>query len=236
VIPDEMGTRRGYPCFRPGALPIVLLFGDNAFHNGPQPPPADYPYDFGGPSYASTVAALNDIGARVIGVFSGGMWGAMYRLDYETTARDTGAVMGDGTPLVFDIPEDGTGLSDTVVDGVASLVGGTPQDVNTTTENVPGNPDEFDATLFIKSIVPIEGYRDGVAGTGYASKDMTTFYQVIPGTLVDFGIDFHNDVRPPAATAQIFVANIVVLGNGVARLDERRAYIVVPPEGGTILF
>jgi hypothetical protein len=122
-----------------------------------------------------------------------------------------------------------------VINGIAELVGGTPQDVSTRTENVPGNPDEFDATQFIKSIVPIEGYRDGIPGTGYATKDMTTFYGVIPGTLVDFAVDFWNDVRPPAATAQLFRALIIVVGNGVATLDSRNVYIIVPPEGGTVL-
>jgi hypothetical protein len=136
---------------------------------------------------------------------------------------------------VFTISGDGSGLDSTVVNAVAELVGGTPQDVSTRTQNVPGNPDEFDATLFIKSIVPLEGYRDGIEGTGYDSKDATTFYGVIPGTLVDFTIDFWNDVRPPAATAQIFKAKIIVVGNGVADLDSRNVYIVVPPEGGTIL-
>nr|MDQ3036940.1 hypothetical protein [Myxococcota bacterium] len=101
------------------------------------------------------------------------------------------------------------------------------------------NPDDFDATLFIKSITPDEGYRDGVPGANpgvsYASKDATTFYEVIPGTMVDFDVDFWNDVRPPAATAQVFQALIIVMGNGVARLDERRVYIVVPPEGSIVL-
>jgi hypothetical protein len=150
-------------------------------------------------------------------------------------ARDTGAVRADGSPLCFELGISGTGITSEVVDAIAQLVGGTPQDVNTRTENVPGNPDEFDATLFIKSIVPLEGYSGGVPGTGYTSKDMTTFYGVIPGTLVDFTIDFWNDVRLPAATAQIFKAKIIVVGNGVADLDERNVYIVVPPEGGTIL-
>ncbi len=232
VIPDEMGTRRGYPCFRPGALPIVLLFGDANFHNGPGGASA---YDsFTAPTYDEAVTALNGIGARVIGIYSTYGGGTVLE-DYNSIARDTGAVRGDGSPLVFTINYDGTGLDTAVVDAVATLVGGTPQDVSTRTENVPGNPDEFDATLFIKSIVPLEGYRDGIAGTGYDSKDDTTFYGVIPGTLVDFTIDFWNDVRPPAATAQIFKAKIIVVGNGVADLDSRNVYIVVPPEGGTIL-
>ncbi|HBQ09829.1 MAG TPA: hypothetical protein DEF51_01105, partial [Myxococcales bacterium] len=131
----------------------------------------------------------------------------------------------------------GSGLDSTVVDAVRDLVGGTPQDVSTVRENVvaPPNPDNFDATLFIKSIVPFEGYNGAISGempgVTYASKDTTTFYQVIPGTQVEFTVDFWNDVRPPAETAQVFRARIIVMGNGVARLDERMVYIVVPPEG-----
>jgi len=230
VRPDEMGRRIGYPCFRPGALPIVLIFGDNSFHNGPT---GGSPYSFSeAPSYDMTVTALRSIGARVIGLYSGG---STYRADYEAIARDTGTVDGAGDPLVFDIGTSGEMLTTGVVDAVASLVGGTPQDVSTRTENVAGNPDGFDATTFIKSITPVEGYRDGIPGTGYDSYDETTFYGVIPGTLVDFEIDFWNDVRPPAPTAELFQARIVVVGNGVADLDSRNVYIIVPPEGGTIL-
>jgi len=232
-IPDEPGMRRGYPCFRPGSLPIILLFGDFSFHNDPT---GDATYSFPSPSYADTTAALDSLGARVIGIFSGS---ATYRDDYESVARDTGAVRADGTPLVFDIDGTGTGLDTTVVNAVRDLVGGTPQDVDTVTENVMGNPDGFDATTFIKSIVPLEGYNGALSGpmpgVTYESKDETTFYQVIPGTAVEFTVDFWNDVRPPAETAQVFQATIVVMGNGVARLDERRVYIIVPPEGYVII-
>ena len=235
TIPDEEGVRRGYPCFRSGSLPIVLLFGDFSFHNGPG---GSEPYDFAAPTYDQAVSELNGIGARVIGIFSGGTTSS-YRTDYEAIATDTGAVRADGSPLVFDIEGSGSGLDSTVVDAVRDLVGGTPQDVDTVTENVAGNPDEFDATMFIKSITPVEGYNGALSGpmpgVTYESKDTTTFYQVIPGTIVEFAIDFWNDVRPPAETAQIFRARIVVMGNGVARLDERMVYIVVPPEGSVIL-
>ncbi len=235
-VPDELGVRRGYPCFRPGALPIILLFGDFNFHNGPG---GTEPYSFPSPSYAETVAALNGIGGRVIGVFSGGT-GSSLRSDYEQTARDTGAVTVGGMPLVFDIASNGSGLGTAVVDAVGQLVGGTPQDVSTRTQNVPGNPDEFDATLFIKTIVPVEGFGSGgeigpIPGITYTSKDETTFYQVIPGTQVEFAIDFWNDVRPTPARTEIHQARIIVVGNGVADLDFRNVYIVVPPEGGPIL-
>ncbi len=227
TIPDELTPRRGYPCFRPGALPIIVIVGDDVFHNGPG---GSNPYSFPAPTYTEDVTALTDIGARVMGVNSGGA-----RAGFEQVARDTGAVRGDGTPLVFDISGDGSGLDSTIVTAVTELVGGTPEDVSTRTENVPGNPDNFDATLFIKSIVPYEGYTASGATGGYDSKDTTTFYGVIPGTTVEFTIDFWNDVRPPADVAQIFLARIIVVGNGVADLDSRNVYIVVPPEGGVIL-
>ncbi len=229
AVPDEVGRRRGYPCFRPGSLPIVVVVTDANFHNG-----------FGGSAaYAGTVgpvahsfdqavAALNRIGARTIGV---NLRGA--RADLDALARATGSVDGSGTTLVYDGEPGSTSAQ--ILTGIQTLIGGTPQDVTTRTENVAGNPDEFDATLFIKSITPIEGYRDGIAGAGYASKDDVAFYQVIPGTQVEFAIDFYNDVREPAATAQIYRARIIVVGNGVADLSARNVYIVVPPEGGTIL-
>jgi hypothetical protein len=101
------------------------------------------------------------------------------------------------------------------------------------------NPDAFDATAFLRSIVPVEGYRDGVPGpdpgVSYRSKDTTHFREVIPGTLVDFEIELANDVREPGDTAEIFRARILVIGNDVATLEVRQVYIVVPPEGGTVL-
>jgi len=247
TIPDETGPRRGYPCFRPGALPIIVYVSDAPFHN---PVPSGWPTDtlegvscdYGdvpaAHTYDQALTALRGIGARVVALSSDNipsMAGYPATAHMCNLARDTGAVRADMSPLCFEIGPSGTMITSDVVNAIAELVGGTPQDVNTRTENVPGNPDDFNATLFIKSIVPIEGYSDGIAGTGYTSKDETTFYGVIPGTLVDFAIDFYNDVRPPAETAQIFKARIIVVGNGVADLDSRNVYIIVPPEGGTIL-
>ena len=229
MIPDEAGLRRGYPCFRPGALPIILMFGDAPFHNGRDDSNA---YSFSAPTYAQSVTALTSIGARVLGIFSGGSSSP----DFEGVARDTGTVDMAGNPLVFSISSNGSGLDTAVVDAVATLVGGTPQDVSTRTEDVPPNPGAIDATLFIKSIVPVEGFSSsGVAGEGYTSKDETSFYGVIPGTLVDFSVRFYNDVRMGQSTAEIFTAKIIVVGNGVADLDSRNVYIVVPPFGGEII-
>ncbi|MBX7195224.1 MAG: thrombospondin type 3 repeat-containing protein [Sandaracinaceae bacterium] len=233
TIPDEVGARRGYPCFRPGSLPIVVLVSDASWHNGTGGSNA-YGGVAGAVTFAQATAAMNEIGARFIGANVGY---ANSLNDMNAMARATGSVDASGNPLVFTGPASST--AEQIISGIRSLVGGTPQDVSTQTENVAGNPDEFDATQFIKSITPVEGYRDGIPGpnpgVSYTSHDTTTFYGVIPGTMVDFDVDFWNDVRPPATIAQVFQARIIVVGNGVARLDQRRVFIVVPPDGGEIL-
>ncbi len=230
VVPDDPRPRRGYPCFRPGALPIVVMVSDAPWHNGPggsaayagiSPPPA---------TFAQALEAMQSIGARFLGVTVGGGG----RGEMSEMARMTGTVDLSGTPLVYDAPS-GT-VSDRIVEGIGTLAGGVKQNVSTRKENVRGNPDEFDATLFIEAIVPQEGYgSSGAAGTGYDSKDETTFYGVVPGTQVAFRVDFANRVRMPAESAEIFRARIIVVGNGVTDLDARNVYIVVPPEGALVL-
>ena len=233
-IPDEVGVRRGYPCFRPGALPIVVLVSDAPWHNGVDPS-NDYAGIVGPVSFAMAADAMNAIGARFIGANVGFAGSGP---DMEEMARRTGSVRSDGSPLVFTGAASST--ADQIITGITSLVGGTPQDVSTRTENVLGNPDGFDATQFIKNIVPVEGYGPAgesgpIPGVTYTSKDMTTFYEVIPGTQVEFTIDFWNDVRPTPVRTEIHQAKIIVVGNGVADLDFRNVYIVVPPDGGVIL-
>jgi len=233
-IPDEPGVRVGYPCFRPGALPIVVLVSDAPWHNGVDPA-FDYVGITGPVSFLMAADAMNAIGARFIGANVGFAGSGP---DMDQMARRTGSVRSDGSPLVFTGAASST--ADQIITGITSLVGGTPQDVSTRTENVAGNPDGFDATQFIKNIVPFEGYGPAgesgpIAGVTYASKDETTFYQVIPGTQVEFTIDFWNDVRPTPVRTEIHQAKIIVVGNGVADLDFRNVYIVVPPMGGVIL-
>ncbi len=235
AVPDEVGRRRGYPCFRPGSLPVVVLVTDIEWHNG-YATGDHWPYSQISPApqgLPDAAMALNAIGGRYVGVVvdsGGGSW----PMDHEQVAMMTGSVDGTGAPLVYDAVAGS--VSDRIIDGIRTLVGSTPQNVTTVTENVPPNPDGVDATGFIISITPLEGYGPGgIAGAGYDSKDDVAFYGVTPGTVVEFEVDFYNDFVTPPPTAQVYKANIVVMGNGVARLSERNVYIIVPPEGGTVL-
>jgi hypothetical protein len=183
-------------------------------------------------------AAIDAIGGRYIGVAlePGGGCAALGldRAAHDEMARRTGSVDASGAPLVY-VAASGT-VSTSIIDGIQTLASSTPTDVDTRTENVPGNPDDVDATRFIQTVTPLEAYRDGAACPScYSRKDATTFYQVTPGAEVEFDIEFENTFRMGADTAQIFRAKIFVVGNGVTDLDEREVYIVVPPEGEEII-
>lgn len=237
AIPDDPAPRIGYPCFRPGALPIVVMVTDIDMHNGPG---NAHPYAGVSPtppSFDIAMSAVNSIGARFIGVAVDGTGGdvARARAHLEAAARATGTIdSATGQPLVLNAS--GGAVSESIIDAIGTLVGGVVQDVSTRLANVPGNPGDTDATRFIKRVTPVEGYREGIPGAGYASKDETTFYQVIPGTRVEFEVEFYNDFRvPETEAAEIHRARIIVIGNGVAELDAREVYIIVPPDGGVIL-
>ncbi|MCB9633474.1 MAG: VWA domain-containing protein [Sandaracinus sp.] len=228
AIPDDPAPRIGYPCFRAGALPIYVMVTDVEMHDGPSNANPYTNISPRPPVFDQAMAAVTSIGARFVGVAVDGGG----RAHMEEVARRTGTVDMAGAPLVQDAA--GGAVSNSIIDAIGTLVGGVVQDVSTRLDNVPGNPDDTDATRFIKRVTPLEGYREGIPGAGYASKDDRTFYQVIPGTRVEFEVEFYNDFRnPPSDVAEIHRARIIVLGNGVAELDAREVYIIV--SGGIVL-
>jgi hypothetical protein len=241
--PDERSPRRGYPCFRPGSLPIIVMVNDFDWHNGG----ADglhYPYMSIAPAphgLPDVASAFNDLGARYVGVpvpTTGTVdmptAPRTWRTDHDALAMMTGSVDASGQPLVF--PADTMGhVGSQVVQAIETLALHTPMDVTTEADDWQPNPDGVDATQFVKSITAFEGYGPG-PGEGYDHHDDTTFYAVVPGTTLRFDVDFWNDFRMPTDTAQVFRAKIAVIGNRSARLDERNVYIIVPPDHVEIVF
>lgn len=242
VVPDEEGMRYGYPCFRPGSLPIMIVLTDTSSKNGPHTEsvsggtydPATF--TMGRPAtYSQTLAELQRIGARVIGVLSGTeITNPTPRQQFETWARETGTVNAAGNPIVFEIGSDGTGLDTSIVEAIRILAEETPQDISGTAHDGDDFPPEVgpvDATQFIKAITPTRQLEMGVPTVTcpMASRcDDIYFYDVAPGDVVEFRVRFENDFQRPRASTQLFHATIVVLGNGVAELDERDVVIIVP--------
>ncbi|NMC71247.1 MAG: VWA domain-containing protein, partial [Myxococcales bacterium] len=221
---------RGAPCFREGALPIVLLFTDAPFHNGPT---GGEPYSGITPTphqWADAVRVVNGAHGKVLGMSSGDAYYGGWD-DLVATAEATGAVDFDGQPLVWDIGSDGARLGTSVVDGIEMLATRVPFDVDTVTEADPAYPLGVDTRCFIHRIIPQEWYEPpGMTHEqAVAFMDESTFYQVLPGTNVEFLVEFQNNgCFDGDDYARIFRATIVVQGDHVTRLDERVVLIIVP--------
>jgi hypothetical protein len=241
VLPYPCDTGVGAACFRPGAMPIILLITDAPMHNGP---PGTVGDDYAGITPAphtwdEAIAALNAVHARVVGLSSEdpsappGAWH-----DLTATAEATGTLDPAGNPLVLDIGTGGEFLDTRVIDAVEMLAEDIVIDVDTTTADMPdlyteAGWTEVDATCFIRARIPQPGWvpPEGIAPEdAVASYDGTAFYGVVPGTRVTFRIQFQNygcfegDYAP-----RVFLARIVVRGDGATDLDERIVVVVVPP-------
>ncbi len=216
------GGRVGYPCFRPEGSPIILLFTDAEFHNGPR---GRRPYSESdlpnAASYDDAVAALQGIGAKVLGLFSGDGDAAALE-DLETLVADTGALTPEGEPIVFDIGADGRRLGSGVVSAAETLVEEVPINIDVAIEDVEGD-EVGDATLLVQEV--IASHADPEAG---ATVSGDRFADVRPGTEVTFLIRLANELFPPGPEPQRFRLRVVLRGDGVTRLMTTNVEIVIP--------
>ena len=217
----------GYPCFRAAGTRIILLFTDAEFHNGPGGSnPYNMPLIRPAPAtYEQAVGALRDIGAKVLGLYSGGLVADRALTDLESIARDTGAVTAGGEPIVVDIGAAGENLDTGVIDVVRTLVEDVPIDIDALAEDTAF--DDIDARVFVESIrtlgaTPASGAED--LGDRYA--------QVLPGTRVRFRVGLRNELFEREVEPQFYFLRVVLRGDGVTRLRETAVKIVVPSIDG----
>ena len=251
---DCLDTGWGAPCFREAALPIVVLFTDICSHNGP--PDEDMgscdPYTGITPApveWSAMIAAMNRRGAKFVGINATGDTCATVTAPsgyspcwfLRRTAEETGSIDLDGNALVYDLPSGGasdTAFADTVVNAIETVATRVPLDVDTGLRDDPSDPQMVDARRFIKRRQPaclsdsVETCWIAPEGVAHedavAAYDTSTFFGVVPGTLVTFTITFQNDFYPGGPTAELFIAFIDVRGGGAAVLDTRQVFVVVP--------
>ena len=219
--------RRGYPCFRAEALPIVVGISDQPWHNGPGGSNAYEDIDPTA-SFEQAAAGFRRLGARYIGIHTD----SDGKTEASAFARAVGSVRANGTPLVQQASSGR--VSSKVIDEIERLVTEVRQDVDTTVARHTETPEEVMVERFIENITPLEGSYNGKIGTGYTSKDATRFKGVLPGTEVEFQVDFVNNHWDPDKT-EIYRAHIHVRGNGVALLDTRDVFIIVPKKGDIVV-
>jgi hypothetical protein len=232
----------GYPCFRMGSVPIVVLITDAPFHNGSaalagRAPPTDgcsngsCPYG-GYTDYAMMLPELVANHIRVIGV-AVTTYGDWPVADETELARDTGAVDLAGTPLVSQTP--GGAVSSAVIDAVRTLANGTRFDISIRYQDDPA--DSVDT--FAAFVARVEANTAGDPARGCAARSaidtngdsvLDTFPDVVSGQRVCFDIIVkQNDTVMPTTMPQIFQASLHVIGDGFTELDQRAIYFLVPP-------
>jgi hypothetical protein len=153
-------------------------------------------------------------------------------------------------PLVYKTDANGSGLGNSVADAISKLVsfGGfddsTQVTGKTTDESMPGVPlpgmhttaDFLQPADAKRGVTPLDSTPAVSAPGGPTAINLTkgAFMNVQPGTTLRFVVTAYNDFVPATTEPQFFKANIGVMGDGAALLDQRDVYILVPP-GGDIL-
>jgi len=218
----------GHPCFRPDAVPVFVNITDAPMHGGPA---GSSPYSFSAPSYAELIDALDGRSARVLWIDSGD---ALSHGDGARLTADTGAVDEAGTGLVYAINRDGVGLTDAVVEGIRA-VSGIAFEVSLVWRDDPSDAVEtLDA--FVSSVTAVidgDRARGCTAGITLDLDDdgvPDAFEAVGPGERVCFEITTRPNTTVLATLdPQVFLATLVVLGDGFTPLSERRVFFLVPP-------
>lgn len=217
----------GYPCFRTDALPIIFLFTDAPFHNGPtgeneysgiSPPPH---------TYVQARDALTANGIRVIGFNSGS--GSAAR-DLNAIARDTGAVRADGSPLVFDIGSAGTSLDNSVINAIRTFADSVVFETIDAVLRDPDPGDGIDPLRIVAGIVPLRA--EPMSGIDSIDFEANVFRGVRSGTTVVFQLVIRTDAFVPGPEPQRIRIEVIFRGEGRTFLGSQIVEIVIPAADG----
>ncbi|EYF01327.1 thrombospondin type 3 repeat-containing protein [Chondromyces apiculatus] len=252
-------SMRGAPCFRPGSLPIFVLVTDAGFHNGPSNQQAYNPGLVGGAkTYAAAIAAIKDLGAKIVGVPVNTGTPALARNDLVDLATQTESLWhetlsgGADRPLVASTDVSPANVSTEVARLLGKLVGAGLNDVTTARSNYdcPGSTDcngdgtpdpeyhnielepgqgPYNASQLITAIEPVPAPAPPLP---YNSLDDTTFHGVRGNAEITFRVHAENTTLQPTNVTVLRALVRVVTPSG-QRLGGpqgiKPVYFVVPP-------
>ncbi len=240
TLPTCPGGYRGMACFRPDAVPIVVVMSDVDQHNSPTCAGCNYNSSVpgSGPTWAQMTAAMLAINGRTVGISTaGGSRAFLERMVTDTTLA--AGAPGTAASYVLNAPG-GSGLSTAVTDAVRRAAE-VPLDVSAQAVDIAVPGETVDAVAaFLDRLETRSTAAPGLTcTTGLAVYDRAgidsdaapdTFRDVPPGSPVCFNIfPKMNTTVMPTTDPQIFEARVNVLGDGFTPLDNRRVYFLVPP-------
>jgi hypothetical protein len=218
----------GYPCFRQGALPVILLATDE--------PALSAGDTYKSPDWATIVKpAFINKKAKLVGIMGSGVAGTAIETDLRTMASNTGAIdaANGNAPLVFD--GSGANAATAIENGIRTLANGLPLDINAVSVDDPS-----DSVNAIASFVDhLQTLQLGTAACANGLTDTDTnsdgfrdkYLQVRTGTPVCWKVVSKPNMTVPATDVpQLFRAKVKVYGDGVTQLDERNVFFLVPPQ------
>jgi hypothetical protein len=217
----------GYPCFRHGALPLILLATDE--------PPLTGADTYKVPDWSTVVLPqMLARGARLIGIL-GSTSATGTNTDLGQMASDTGSVdaANGNAPLVFDGA--GANAATAIQNGVLAAVGGIPLRVKATILDDPA--DAVDAVAaFVDHIETLQAGTSACA-SGLAEDDSGSdgfadrYSGVLPGTGVCWKLVPKANVAVAATAAlQRFHAVVDVSADVDVALGRRDVWFTVPAQ------
>jgi hypothetical protein len=230
---------RGYPCFRPDSLPIILLIGDEPFSQCYLPDGgsanncnSSTKTTMSPRSFPIVAGAVNALGAKIIGVKGSGAL-AELTADMEELGKETGSVNAAGVPYVYSGADAAAGTA--IAAAVRELTSTLPLDLSVTIEDDPSDSVEAVAAFvdhletFTPGTTECQAWPDQHDSNADGRND--EYLGVPPGFPVCWKIVVkQNDTVPATSEVQIFKAIVKLRGNISTLLDTRIVYFVVPPD------
>lgn len=230
-IPPSFGCPSGGyggACFRPDALPIVMLVTDAPMHNGPPgvPPIAPYTFEPAPHGYRETVDAVLAAGVLIVPLAARDPGRPSPDAHLRQLAADTRSLDRGGAPLFFDIGSRGDRIGEEIVEAVQFIASEVPLDVDAIAQDRPG--DSVDASVILRGVralraSPPENVR---------RIEGASFFGVVPGTRLTFGLVLDASGLEPSPTRRVFPVRILFRASGRSRLEVRDVDVVVPGADG----
>lgn len=209
----------------------LLLNGRVPTDGSPPYPSAHAPAYWEHTAHALAARRVKFIGVRSCSPSASGGEGDYCQDTYEDLrdiALATGSVDDAGDPFVYTISNNGSGLSEAVVQAVQRLANQSRMDI---TARATDNPTTtFDERGFVQAI----NISNCPAARCVGTRSGALCGQCLPGTEVGFDVVFHNSGMAPGGVArtsvpQVFDFTIELVGDGSYVLDSVPVRIVVPP-------
>lgn len=217
----------GYPCFRPGALPIIAVVTDEGFDQ----------YTL--TSQQNAIDGMASISAKFLGIYGVTVFGDAAKDAMESFALAQGSVDANNLPLVYEGTSNGA--SQSVIDAILAL-SQAPLDLSALTSDNDDGTDSFGQSDNVDTVTAfvdyLEATEEGVLCTsGWNLVDgpdpdsvVDTFEDVLPDNRVCWNIHVKENVTvPPTEFPQLLTATVRVYGDDVTEVDSRTVYFVVPP-------